>query len=416
MVHPVSDSRRSGVPATNPREGGGAVPDRRGPALPTTTPWLVVQPERRVVGGRGALDRLGPELERLGAERALVVGTPEVAAAPVFGRVVAGCAGRAAGTYDRCAGNAPVERVAELAAEVRARGCDALVAVGGGSVHDTVKGAALLVGEGGELEDYVVDRSRGRPQVPELAGPRLPMLFVPTTFAGAEATVSAGFARVGVRSKAVVVDRAPARRVAVLDPVACATTPRRVLAATYANALNHCVESLCSLGRSPLTDALALHAASLLGSGIGACLAGDEAATARCQAGAFLSATAMPADGLGICHAVGHVLGTYGVAHGDASAAILAHGMRYNQPACAAEHAAFLGALGIDEAPGGDGIAAFRDHLAGLGLPTRLGELALDRSDLASVAHEAFLDRHVQANPRPFASELHLERFLESAW
>ncbi len=57
-------------------------------------------------------------------------------------------------------------------------------------------------------------------------------------------------------------------------------------------------------------------------------------------------------------------------------------------------------------------------HLAALGLPTRLGEPGLDGSDLAPVAHDAFLGRPVHANPRPFATELELELegFLRSAW
>lgn len=177
-------------------------------------------------------------------------------------------------------------------------------------------------------------------------------------------------------------------RVAVLGPVVRASTPRCVRATAYANALDRCVES---------------------------CLARDEAATARCQAGTCSPATPTPADGLAICHAVGRVLGTYGVVRQDASVPILSHGMRYDEPVCAERHAGLRGAWteGSLAATASLSPAA---AAAAAAAAACLGELTLDRSDLASIAHGAFLDRHMQAIPRPFGSELDLERFLGSAW
>lgn len=379
--------------------------------------WTLVQPARHVVADAGAVDRLGGELGRLRVARALVVCGPHVAAGPALALVARACGDRLVGTFDRCGPNAPLSMVDDLVSEARRLDCDGLVGVGGGSAIDAVKGAALLLGEGGALEDYVVAfEPPDQTAVPNLTGPRLPMVFVPTTFAGAEATVSAGFARRCGASKAVVVDRAPACRLAVLDPQLCATTPRPVLAATYANALNHCAESLYSAGRGPVTDGLALHAAAILAGCIGDCLAGDDAATSACQGAAYAAAMAMPVAGLGLCHAVGHVLGAHGVPHGHASAAVLAHAMAFNLPASQPQQRAFLEAMGMGGSGPAGGIEALRRHLAALGLPTRLGDLDLARSELPVIADHAFTDRHIYANPRPIASAEELLGFLEAAW
>lgn len=392
-------------------------PSAAGPGTGLGGAWTLVQPARHVVAGAGSLAGLGGELARLGVRRALVVCGPHVAAGPALRLVADACGDRLAGTFSRCGPNTPVSLVDELVDEARGLACDGLLGVGGGSALDAVKGAALLLGEGGDLEDYVVEsHPPDHAAVPHLDGPRLPMVLLPTTFAGAEATVSAGFARRQGRSKAVVVDRAPAHRLVLLDPRLCATTPPPVLAATYANALNHCAESLCSTGAGPVTDGLALHAAAVLARHIVACLAGDEAATLACQGAAYAAAMAMPAAGLGLCHAVGHVLGTHGVPHGHASAAVLSHAMAFNLPDSESQQRSFLEAMGMAAADPADGVAALRCHLAELGLPTRLGELDLARTELPDIAEHAFADRHVQANPRKIGSVDELIGFLEAAW
>ena len=64
---------------------------------------------------------------------------------------------------------------------------EALISVGGGSTHDTAKGIATLLAEGGDIHDYEVRfEPPDRVVLPKLLRTKIPLLTVPTTMGGAE--------------------------------------------------------------------------------------------------------------------------------------------------------------------------------------------------------------------------------------
>jgi len=152
----------------------------------------------------------------------------------------------------------------------------------------------------------------------------------------------------------------------------------------------------------------------MLTGSIAAALDGDLAALETCQVGAYLSGLAMPSTGLGVNHAICHVLGVFGASHGAANSAMLAHGMRFNLPYSAARQAIIAQASGSsDGAAAADGIEAL---LRAIGAPTSLRELCIDREQLPAIAARALHDRHMFANPRPVVDVAELGQLLQEAW
>src|SRR3954469_10318045 len=163
----------------------------------------------RVVFGPGSLDRLPEEVERLGAATALVLCTPEQRA--VAEDVAARLGSRAAGVYDRAVMHGPVETARDARRLAQELGADACVAVGGGSTVGLGKAIALEFG--------------------------LPILAVPTTYAGSEMTpiwglTEGGLKRTGRDSKVLP-------RTVIYDPTLTLTLPARLSATSGMNAIAH---------------------------------------------------------------------------------------------------------------------------------------------------------------------------------
>jgi alcohol dehydrogenase class IV len=165
-----------------------------------------------VVFRPGAVDALPKELDELGVRHPFVVASRRAAAAPAFSAIVT----RYPGVLD-VPEHSSVETVERIAARAREDGVDGFVAVGGGSASDTAKAVAILIGEGGRLEDHA---SRFTPpsslHIPELKARKLPIVSVPCTASGAEVTPG-----LGIRSgshKLLFTDHQVAARLILIDP------------------------------------------------------------------------------------------------------------------------------------------------------------------------------------------------------
>lgn len=375
-----------------------------------------IQRGQRLITGPDAIKQLPTEFTSCGVRRVLVICGPHVAAGPVLEDVLAAAGDVVVAVFTGCAGNAPLEVVELIAQQARDERADALVSVGGGSVHDAAKGASILFGEGGHLSDHASYFSPpDQLVIPVLDGPRLPIFAVGTTLSASEATASAGFYDPVGHRKLVVIDRAAPICSVILDPRLATTTPRPILAASAGNALNHCVEAIYSLGHGPFTDALATSALRMLTGSITDALEGDLTAVESCQVGGYLSGLAIPSTGLGVNHAVCHVLGVFGASHGAVNSVMLPHGMRFNLPYSEARQAIIAQAIGrgSDAAAAVDGI---EETLRAIDAPTTLGELGIKREQLSDIAVRALHDRHLFANPRRVIEATELEQLLQEAW
>jgi maleylacetate reductase len=312
-------------------------------------------PAQRVVFASGALRRVGEEAERLGLSRALVIATPGSGAR--LGKTVVDLLGAlAAGLHAQAVVHVP-KAVAEAGLAVaRERKADGLIAVGGGAAIGLAKAIARETG--------------------------LPILAVPTTYSGSEAT--AIFGMTDGERKITGRDGKVLARTILYDPDLTLGLPAAVSAASGMNAIAHCVDVLWIEACTPVTAALADEALRRFGKNLPAVVADGEnrEARAQCLIAAWLAGTVLSA-GSALQHKLAHVLGGLGLPHAEAHAIILPHVMRFNLEAAPDAKARLAQSLG-----GEDPAAAIAAMLGKFPIPQRLREIGFDSGKSDFVAGE----------------------------
>src|SRR5882757_964054 len=313
-------------------------------------------PAQRVVFAPGAVARVADEAARLGLTRVLVVATPG-SGARLGQRLVDILGARAAGLHAQAVVHVP-KGVAEAGlAAARDANADGLVAAGGGAAIGLAK---------------IIAR--------DLA---LPIIAVPTTYSGSEATtiwgVSDGELKYTGRDAKVL------PRVIVYDPDLTLALPAAVSASSAMNAMAHCVEGLWVPDRTPYLEALATDAARRFGAYLPRVIAdgNDREARGECLIAAWLAGVVLAA-GTGLQHKLAHVLGGLGLPHAEAHAIILPHVTRFNLAAAPDARARLAQALGGSGDPA-DRVAAM---LAGLPIPQTLSAIGFARGKIEFVAAE----------------------------
>ena len=337
----------------------------------------------RVVFGAGSVARLGGELDRLRASRAVVVTGRTLGASPLLSRVTAALGSRCAHVFAGARQHVPASAVDELSAAIESARADCLVSFGGGSPIDAAKAA-------------IHRRLAGAP--PGAAA--MPHVAVPTTLSAGEFTAVAGITDDTSRVKHATVDPRLAPRVVLLDPELSAATPRWLWAASGMRAIDHAVETLYSTYQHPVSSSQAAAALALLARHLEPSLdASALDARVQCQTAAWMSVQGIAYAGLGLSHALGHQIGPrWNVAHGVTSCITLPHAMRAiarKRPDLFDRIAPSLGIPFEADATGAalacaDAVAAL---VARLGLPSTLSAAGVKREEIeiesvAAVVHD----------------------------
>jgi maleylacetate reductase len=327
-------------------------------------------PAQRVVFGTGAISRVADEAVRLGISRALVIATSG-SGARLGARVADLLGGRSAGLHARAVIHVP-RAVAEagLAAAQAAR-ADGLVAAGGGSAIGLAK---------------IIARDTG-----------LPVIALPTTYSGSEATAIWGTSE-GER-KTTGRDAKVLPRTIIYDPELTYALPPAVTAASAMNAVAHCVEGLWASERTPVTVAYATEAMRRFGAHLPRAVANgaDAEARAECLVAAWL-AGAVLTGGTGLHHKLAHVLGGYGLPHAETHAIILPHVARFNLAAAGDARARLADALGA-----ADPVEALGHMVKGFPIPQGLRDVGFDAGKIDEAA--AQVAALAIREPRPVSAE-----------
>ncbi|MFL6833652.1 MAG: iron-containing alcohol dehydrogenase, partial [Xanthobacteraceae bacterium] len=209
----------------------------------------------------------------------------------------------------------------------------------------------------------------------------LPIIAVPTTYSGSEATAIWGLSD-GER-KFTGKDAGVLPRTIVYDPELTLALPASVSAASGMNAIAHCVEALWVPDRTPFLMALATDAVRRFAAHLPRAVADgtDREARAECLIAAWLAGVVL-ASGTGLQHKLAHVLGGLGLPHAETHAIILPHVMRFNLVAAEEARTRLAAVLG------GDGADRLAQMLRGFPVPQRLVEVGFDRAKTDFVAQE----------------------------
>ena len=334
-------------------------------------PFTYVGLPSRVVFGTGSIAQLPAELDRLGAKRALLLSTPEQAES--VRQVAASLGARAAGVYDRAAMHVPIETAEEARRRAADLGADCCVTVGGGSTTGLGKAIALTS--------------------------NLPILAVPTTYAGSEMTTIYGLTEAGMKKTGRDVRVLP--KTVLYDPELTVSLPPAASAASGMNAIAHCVEALYAHDGNPINALMAEEGIRALAKALPVVVREPRNLEARADAlyGAWLAGVSLASVGMALHHKLCHVLGgTFNLPHAETHAIVLPHATRYNRDAASAAMARVARALGAQDAPG-----ALYDLEAKLGLKLGLADIGMQEADLeraARIATEA-----PYPNPAPVKEE-----------
>lgn len=208
--------------------------------------------------------------------------------------------------FDGTHPNPTTENVEAGLSMLRAHRCDCVISLGGGSPHDCAKGIALVAANGGDIRDYEgVDRSRK---------PQLPMIAINTTAGTAsEMTRFCIITDQERHVKMAIVDKHVTPVMSVNDPALMMGMPRSLTAATGMDALTHAIEAYVSTAATPVTDACALKAISMIAQTLPQAVEeGDDVAAREAMAWAqFMAGMAFNNASLGYVHAMAHQLGGF---------------------------------------------------------------------------------------------------------
>jgi alcohol dehydrogenase class IV len=310
------------------------------------------------------------------------------------------------------AGEPTVELARAAVAAAREHRADVVAAIGGGSVIDTGKAAAMLLGNGGDPLDYLEVVGSGRP----ITRPAAPCVAVPTTAGtGAEVTANAVLAVPAHHVKASLRSTLMLPRVALVDPLLTVSCPPPVTAASGLDALTQCLEPFVSARATPLTDGLAREGLRRAGAALRAAYADGQDTGARTDMAvcSLLGGMALANAKLGAVHGLAGVIGgTADVPHGLACAAVLApvidanvQALRSGPPGGGADadpldrYAEAARLLTADPAASiDDGLAWIRQTLALLEVPG-LAAFGLGPQDADDIAAKALTSSSMQGNP-----------------
>jgi len=340
----------------------------------------------RVVFGAGSLQQLPAEVDRLGARRALVLCTPGQARSGA--RVAALLGERAAGVFAEAVMHVPIESAHAARIEAQRRGADCAVALGGGSTTGLGKAIALDSG--------------------------LPIIAVPTTYAGSEMTPIYGITEGGLKKTGR--DASVMPRTVIYDPELTLDLPFAITVTSAFNAIAHAAEGLYAPDGNPVIALMAEEGLRANAAALAPLQSDPHDLGARSDAlyGAWLCGSVLGATTMGLHHKLCHTLGgSFNLPHAEVHTVVLPHALAYNAAAAPDAVRRVGRALGVDadEVP-----HALQDLARRYRAPTSLAAIGMPADGLDRAADLAVQTPY--PNPRPLeraALRVLLQRAFDGA-
>ncbi|HJE53181.1 MAG TPA: iron-containing alcohol dehydrogenase [Acinetobacter pseudolwoffii] len=382
----------------------------------------------KVIAGHAALEHIPFELATLGAKRPLIITDKGVRANNLLAPIEAAfemADATIVAIFDDVPPDSSLGTVRSAAKLYRENHCDAIIAVGGGSVIDTSKATNILVSEGGDdLLKY-----SGAHNLPK---PLKPFFVIPTTSGtGSEVTMVAVVSDTEKNVKMPFASYYLMPHAAILDPRMTQTLPPHLTAMTAMDALTHAVEAYTCMAANPISDAYATAAVKKISSHLFNVLDNPNDAQGRLELAqaSTMAGIAFSNSMVGIVHSLGHSLGAVvHLPHGLCMNLFLPYVLEYNKEVNGDKIADLLLPLaGADiyaQTPAHlradktiATILTMRDRIYSLTkLPRTLRETGkISEAQLDEVAEKALNDGSIIYNPKEATLE-DLKSILKKAW
>ncbi|NKI15952.1 iron-containing alcohol dehydrogenase [Spongiibacter sp. KMU-166] len=378
--------------------------------------------QQRVIFGKEAGCAAAEEVARRNASRVLVVSSRSINRKLGATETLRSHLGsRLLDIYDDIEPHAPLENILELSKCFDREKPDLVVSIGGGSVIDTVKVAALaFAAQAKSTEEISTLRvtvgESGEQVAPFQPDSILRQIAIPTTLSGAEFGTIGGAVDTRRNIKDIYAHPQMCSASVIYDPELCRLTPNELWLSTAMRAVDHAVETVLSVGATPFTDGPALHALRLFGRSLNS---GNQNSLSlesiqESQFAVWSATMGLMRAPYGASHGIGHQVGAVaGVQHGICSCAMLPTVLRYNAEVSGERDGWIAEALG---APGSSAADAVLALIRRLGLPDSLKSAGVKKEQFAQIAKAALPGYFVRNNPRPISDESQIMQILEMAW
>ena len=361
--------------------------------------WIFPVP---IAYGPGRLAEIGQKCVALGVHNPLIVTDRGSRELTFISRLVdhLSGAGLASGVFSGISPNPIDSEISFGRAAYLSGNHDAIIAIGGGSAMDGAKAICLTANNDIDLWDFEFEQAS--PLISKANN--FPILItIPTTAGtGAETESTAMVTHTEKAMKYCVWHSELKPSLALLDPELTIGLPANLTAWTGADAMVHAIESFLVPGFHPLCDAMALESLSLIARWLHLAVAEPSNINARggmhvgsCLAGiAFLK-------GLGLVHAISHMVGAeFNTHHGNTNAILLPVILRFNLPGMDEKVRRMAEAMEISDHSVTGFIAAIEAILDEIRIPKSLGEIGVPIDCAERIAIKALKDSAAKTNPR----------------
>lgn len=344
----------------------------------------------RIIHGPNSVQETGTEFRKTGATKALVVTDTGVISAGLLEGVLETLRKNnipytVFEDVEEDPGGVTVAKGAEVASKEK---CDGIVVVGGGSPICAGRGIGVVVANGGSIRDYAGLNKASKPP--------LPLIAIPTTAgSGAEVSQFIVLKDEERHSKMVVGSPTYFPKVAILDPLLIRTLPFWQFVVSGIDALSHAIEGYLTTMTTPITDALALSAVSLIYHNLRAASTSEDLdAKEACLIGSTMANMACGNARLGLAHAMTIPMeGMFRISHGMAVGILLPYVMEFNLPASYQRFGILAKSMGEHDMGKSVGelaphaISALKGLFIDLAFPRKYSSSQIDRKTIPQMAN-----------------------------
>lgn len=378
----------------------------------------VFQSPGRIYCGADAVDVVADCCRQLKGKKVFVVTGRHISKIPYFVEIMETLEMNhfSCKTYISRQAEPTVDGVDALAAVIREEPYDIVLAIGGGSIIDQAKAAAMLVTNEGSIREYLFGGDK------EVVTPPIPVIAIPTTAgSGSEVTAAAVVQDETRQVKLSVTNRWMVPQMVIVDAKLHREMPFSVTVSTGMDALTHAIEAFCSKRANVFSDMYARQAMKLIAHNlpVAAQTPDDLEARTNMEIASMMAAIAFSNGGLGAVHGISQAVGgLLPIPHGLANALLLPHVMELNVPGRPdryAEIGRILGSTNSGSEAAYDAVSVVKQWLQNFHMQKGLGQLGLTEEMVPWIVRETMAYRLLDCNP-VVVTEDKIRNILDKAW